>query len=117
MAWLLAPVGAEIVHRSLMSGTRVGDSVGRPRALQLDDADNVAVALVELAPGERLELVGRSVVVRERIRAGHKVALERVEVGGELIKYGEVVGIATSRIGAGAHAHVHNVVSARLSGA
>jgi hypothetical protein len=84
--------------------------------LVLNAADNVAVAVAELAPGEMVEAGGVAVEVADPIPSGHKVALRPIDSGGEVLKYGEVIGIATAAIGLGAHVHVHNVVSARLPG-
>jgi hypothetical protein len=83
----------------------------------LDHDDNVAVALENLKAGTELASVGPVVVtVRETIRAGHKVAIRPIERSGAVIKYGEVVGIASVSIAPGAHVHVHNVASSRLPG-
>jgi altronate dehydratase len=86
------------------------------RVLRLDDRDDVAVALVALQPDESISVAdGLSVVVAEPIPIGHKIALREI-VAGELVrKYGEPIGRATTQIRAGAHVHVHNLVSARLS--
>ncbi|HEY4094952.1 MAG TPA: UxaA family hydrolase [Baekduia sp.] len=86
------------------------------RVLVLNSADNVAVAVAELAPGEMVEVDGVAVEVVDPIPSGHKVALRPIDSGGKILKYGEVIGIATAEIGTGAHVHVHNVVSARLPG-
>jgi altronate dehydratase len=102
-------IGAGLYHR------RVGTS-GAPRALLMDSADNVAVAAAVLEPGEELDLGGRRVTVTERIPFGHKLALERIAEGGHVVKYGEVIGVATAPIEPGRHVHVQNVVSARLPG-
>jgi arabinonate dehydratase len=84
-----------------------------PRWLRLDERDNVAVALAALKPGE--EILG--VRLADPIALGHKLALVAIPEGGEVIKYGEVIGIATAAIEPGHHVHVHNVRSARLPGA
>jgi altronate dehydratase len=86
------------------------------RVLVLNAADNVAVAVAELAPGETVEAGGVAVPVADPIPSGHKLALRPIGEGGKILKYGEVIGIATAEIGMGAHVHVHNVVSARLPG-
>ena len=88
----------------------------RPRALVLDPADNVAVAVVALDEGERLELDGQAVTTIEPIRFGHKLALAPIPAGADVLKYHEVIGRASADIAPGAHVHVHNVVSARLPG-
>ncbi len=88
----------------------------RPRALVLDPADNVAVAVVALAAGERLELGTGTVTLVDPIRFGHKLATTPIERGGAVLKYHEVIGRASADIAPGEHVHVHNVVSARLPG-
>lgn len=87
-----------------------------PRALQLDRADNVAVALAALERGERLELGGAAVTLVDPIRVGHKLALAPIERGAAIVKYHEPIGRASAAIAPGEHVHVHNVVSARLPG-
>jgi hypothetical protein len=42
--------------------------------------------------------------------------MAEIGAGDSVVKYGEVIGRATSAIAAGRHVHVHNVVSARLPG-
>lgn len=84
-----------------------------PRWIRLDERDNVAVALTPLKAGEEV----LAVTVAEPIALGHKLALVAIPEGAEVIKYGEVVGIATAAIAPGHHVHVHNVRSARLPGA
>jgi altronate dehydratase len=86
------------------------------RVLVLNAEDNVAVAVAALAPGETVVAGGATVPVAEPIPPGHKLALRPIDSGGKILKYGEVIGIATAAIAIGAHVHVHNVVSARLPG-
>ncbi len=40
---------------------------------------------------------------------GHKAALRDIPAGAAVVKYGVVIGHASSDIPAGAHVHVHNV--------
>jgi altronate dehydratase small subunit len=40
---------------------------------------------------------------------GHKIALVDIEADQPVIKYGEVIGLATEKIARGQHVHVHNV--------
>jgi altronate dehydratase small subunit len=80
----------------------------------VDDKDNVATALRALEEGESVQgdVGGRAqrITVRQAIPFGHKVALTDIQEGQPVIKYGEEIGLATSKILAGQHAHVHNVV-------
>ena len=77
--------------------------------IQLSDADNVAVARVDLAAGQALNLDGGPGVARDAIPSGHKVALTSIAAGGSVLKYGQVIGLATRTILPGEHVHVHNV--------
>jgi altronate dehydratase len=87
-----------------------------PRVLHLNRRDNVAVAIRALRRGEEVELAGRTLAAAQDIPFGHKVAVVGIAAGDSVVKYGEVIGRATSAIAPGHHVHVHNVVSARLPG-
>jgi altronate dehydratase small subunit len=89
--------------------------------------DNVATALVDLPAGTVVELERGSpdgeqrqqvlrLEVRSAIPFGHKVALAPIAKGQPVIKYGEVIGLASANIAAGEHVHVHNVESQRGRG-
>jgi altronate hydrolase len=71
--------------------------------------DNVAVALVDLPEGFDL---GQGVKALEPIKAGHKIALEQLNLGDDIIKLGQPIGKASAAIARGAHVHVHNVAFA-----
>jgi hypothetical protein len=85
-------------------------------ALVISARDNVATALEMLEPGRTLELGAHRIIVRDRIPAGHKVAIEAIAPGQEVLKYGSAIGTATTAIAIGAHVHTHNVASARGRG-
>lgn len=87
-------------------------SASRPQAVQLHPADHVAVATRLLSPDETLQLAGRSLRVRETIPPGHKVAVEPVEKGGYVHKYGQIIGQATCPIAPGEWVHTHNLANA-----
>ncbi len=82
-------------------------------AILINPKDNVATSLRLLKKGERVFLTLGSrtaeVVLTEEIPYGHKLALENMEIGAPIIKYGETIGLATRRISQGEHVHVHNV--------
>jgi altronate hydrolase len=75
--------------------------------IRLHPDDNVAVARRKLAEGERLEEFDLS--LREAVPAGHKVALAAIAQGEKVIKYNQVIGVATDEIRRGAHVHVQNL--------
>jgi altronate dehydratase small subunit len=82
----------------------------------LDDADNVATAIADIAKGEQLTSGGHAVTTVEEIPFGHKVALTAIPNGESILKYGEQIGLAEGDIEAGACVHVHNVDSQRGRG-
>ncbi|BCV24517.1 UxaA family hydrolase [Gelria sp. Kuro-4] len=90
------------------------------RAIVITAQDNVATALEDIPAGATVKLrVGseeREVQVRAAIPFGHKFALQPIPAGGDIIKYGEVMGEAAAAIEPGEHVHVHNVESRRGRG-
>ena len=50
--------------------------------------------------------------LRDDVPAGHKVALRDIPPGGQVRKYGQVIGVATGPIAAGEHVHTHNLAFA-----
>jgi len=80
-------------------------------ALKLDEKDNVAVVLETLKVGESIYVQDETkrISVSKTISYGHKVALDLIREGQEVIKYGECMGIATKDITIGDHVHVSNV--------
>jgi altronate dehydratase len=85
-------------------------------ALMISDRDNVATALETLEPGRSIEIGGRTIVVRESIPSGHKLALIAIAEGGAVLKYGSAIGTATAAISPGMHVHTHNLASSRGRG-
>lgn len=79
--------------------------------IQIHPADNVAVALRSLAPGERVSCGGRKLSLNEPVPAGHKLALEEISEGETVRKYGMPIGFARRRICAGEWVHTHNLRS------
>jgi altronate dehydratase len=77
----------------------------------LSPRDNVGVVVSPLEPGTVIETTNGTIVSKECLAAGHKIALRSISNGEQIIKYGEVLGHATGDIAAGAWVHVHNLVS------
>ncbi|HWV10351.1 MAG TPA: altronate dehydratase family protein [Pseudomonas sp.] len=73
----------------------------------LSDADSVAVARKALAQGVRVESLGLDAA--DDIPSGHKIARRAIAKGEPVLKYGQVIGVATQDIAVGAHVHTHNV--------
>jgi hypothetical protein len=82
--------------------------------LIIHPSDNVGIAKKEIQAGELLVgLQGSPFRARADIPASHKVA--RVDIGENrpVIKYGETIGLAKSKILAGDWVHTHNLKSER----
>jgi altronate hydrolase len=80
------------------------------RLLVLAATDDIAVALDDLAPGDRPEVPGQPpLTVRGPVPRGHKIALHDVPAGAPVRKYGQVIGVAGVAIRAGEHVHTHNL--------
>lgn len=90
------------------------------KAIQIDNKDNVATVTGDVNEGENLEVLGPEgdvILVTHPLEAvifGHKIALKQLEPGDEIIKYGEVIGVASRKINTGEWVHTHNVESGRL---
>ena len=80
--------------------------------LRLRSEDTVGVVTGSLAAGTELVVGDRVVRLRDDVPAGHKVALADVPTGGQVRKYGQVIGVATRPIQTGAHVHTHNLAFA-----
>jgi altronate hydrolase len=87
-------------------------SSGTPSAWQSHIDDTVAVAIRELAPGDKVVVAGTAYRLREAIPAGHKFALRDHAEGEAVIRYGEPIGRASAAIEAGCHVHSHNLTTA-----
>lgn len=81
----------------------------------VEPSDNVATALRDVEAGETIEVgVGDetwTVEAREDVQFGHKLAIEDIEAGETITKYGKSIGNATEDIPAGTWVHVQNVES------
>ena len=90
------------------------------KAIQIDEKDNVATTTSEVEAGEHLQVIspnGEVILaprVSEPIPFGHKLAIKPIEKGENIVKYGEVIGVATQPIKSGAWVNTHNVGSARM---
>ena len=83
----------------------------------LDDADNTMTALRDLQSGLELSVPSKEgekmIVLRQRIPFAHKFARSHIPEGDVVIKYGEIIGIATEEIFPGDYVHIHNIESTR----
>jgi altronate dehydratase small subunit len=90
------------------------------QALIVNNKDNVATAITNLRKGEEVivpfESNKQKFILLDDIPLGHKFSLKDMHKGTHIIKYGEIIGLASTNISAGAHVHIHNVMSTRGRG-
>lgn len=75
----------------------------------INEKDNVAVALTDLAAGKVIATKDKEVIVKEDIMRGHKVTLCDIPEGANVIKYGNPIGHVTADVPAGCHVHTQNI--------
>lgn len=94
--------------------------MSKSQAIVMKAIDNVATATQEILPGTDITVTidGAVVAIRvtEKIPFGHKVAIREIAAGDKILKYGEVIGAATTNIHPGQHTHVHNLGGCRGRG-
>ena len=79
------------------------------RVLQLDNHDNVLVALADLKRGETVGWAGKEYELKSDIPAKHKFATADLRPGDQVIMYGVLVGKAVNAIPAGGLLTVSNI--------
>ena len=77
--------------------------------IRIHPADDVAVALRDVAKNTEVEVAGQCFVALDDIPKGHKMALRDLHAGENILKYGSVIGHATEDAAAGSWLHSHNV--------
>jgi len=82
-----------------------------PRLILLDESDTVLVCVTQVMAGDKMEIDGASVVARETIPVGHKVARRDLRAGEQVVKYGAPIGSTTQPLAVGSWVHVHNMKS------
>ena len=92
------------------------------KAIKLSPTDNVATVLSDVVQGELVGITDKEnnvlddITSLENIGRGHKIAVENINSGDRVIKYGYVIGIASKSIAKGEFVHVHNLESSRGRG-
>ncbi len=80
--------------------------------LIIHSRDNVGVALKAIDKGKAVVAGDNEIFCTlEEIPASHKVALQNIDAGAEIIKYGEPVAVSSQAIMKGQWVHTHNLES------
>ena len=74
-------------------------------AVRLDPADNVVTATRPLAAGHAVDGVATTGLVP----SGHKIATRAIAEGEPVVKYAQLIGLASAPIAPGDHVHTHNL--------
>ncbi len=77
--------------------------------IKIHKDDMVAVALTPLEKDTSVEVDGITLLILEDIPNAHKIALQDIKAGDNVIKYGNSIGIATTDIKKGQWVHDHNL--------
>ena len=81
------------------------------KGMRIDSTDTVLVALEFIKKGERIKYGDIVITVNHDIPQAHKVAIDDIEVGAQVFKYGYNIGVATKPIKKGDWVHDHNVTT------
>ena len=76
--------------------------------IQLNEQDNVAVALRDLPKGFVITVNDQEILLKDEINRGHKIAIQEISLKADVIKYGYPIGHAIQAISPGEHVHTHN---------
>ena len=86
-------------------------------AIILDPTDNVGTTIKLLKENSniilKIENKLSQFTLKDKINLCHKFSLNFIDKGDKIIKYGEVIGVATADIKKGEHVHIHNIKSLR----
>ncbi|WP_047154697.1 UxaA family hydrolase [Aneurinibacillus tyrosinisolvens] len=90
------------------------------KTVVMKPVDHVAVALIDIPAGAKVKVTNGDhtieIELKDSIRFGHKFAIKPIEEGEDILKYGEVIGMAVRSITVGEHVHVHNLEGKRGRG-
>src|SRR5260370_39463514 len=81
------------------------------RLLFLDPKDNVCTAIAPIPEGSTLQISGNTVVIKQNIPLGFKIAGCTIATHEPVIKYGVSIGSATRDIVLGELVHLQNMKS------
>lgn len=86
-------------------------------AVVISEQDNVATATRNIKAGEKVTVrfggEENELLIKNDIKFLHKFALKNLKKGENVLKYGMVIGEATTDISHGEHVHIHNLRSLR----
>ena len=86
----------------------------RASTLRLHPLDDVVIAKEPLQAGTVVDTEAGPVPLARDVAAGHKIAYRGRAPGEPVLRYGQVIGVATTAIAPGEHVHIHNLEWAEI---
>ncbi|MBE6062101.1 MAG: altronate dehydratase [Clostridium butyricum] len=77
--------------------------------LKINVKDNVVVALKDMTKGTNIDIDNKTIILKEDVKRGHKIALTSIKNNENVIKYGYPIGHAVKDISEGEWIHTHNI--------
>jgi len=96
-------------RKSNAAMSETGEILLSEKAIVIHSEDNVAIAKTAIGLGTVLRFNGTRLSVKQTVQPGHKIALKAITQGEPVIRYGQVIGLATENILQGSTVHVHNM--------
>ncbi len=85
-------------------------------AVKMTPKDNVATAIRQLDRGLEIDDAGDIIILDAEIQAGHKFATRDIRSDEDVVKYGHIIGVASTEIKRGEWVHTHNLDGKRGRG-
>ena len=79
------------------------------KSMLIEPNDNVAVAVEPIEAGDYTMVAGEKLTANQFIKDGHKIARVDIAKGGEILKYGVHIGVASKDIKKGDWVYEENV--------
>jgi len=77
--------------------------------IQINELDNIVVALKDVSEGEVISIGTKEVTLKEEVKRGHKIAIKDITLGGDIVKYGFPIGHSIVDVLVGQWVHTHNI--------
>ena len=76
----------------------------------INPKDNIGVVISEIKSGDRVSTEGGvEIIAKTDVPKNHKITISTINKNDKVIKYGEIIGLATENIDAGVWVHTHNL--------
>ncbi len=90
-------------------------SILSPDVILLHERDNLCVAARGLNTGATVSAAARTIEVATAVPQGHKIALASIAIGEPAVKFGQIIGFASSPIEPGEWIHTHNLSAGQFA--